>query len=134
MQELLKVEESFPHYYGDLMIQEILPKEMFTLMKKNRVAIIDIRDERSYFYGHIPGAIHMFIDDIHKPENQEIFRKNKRIIIYCYIGIDSLEAIETIIDMGYDPDKFLNLKGGIARWNTEGFIVVNTPSEIKLDV
>lgn len=134
MQELLKVEESFPHYYGDLMIQEILPKEMFTLMKKNRVAIIDIRDERSYFYGHIPGAIHMFIDDIHKPENQEIFRKNKRIIIYCYIGIDSLETIETIIDMGYDPDKFFNLKGGIARWNTEGFIVVNTPSEIKLDV
>ncbi len=134
MQELSKVEKNSPHYYGDHIIQDISPKKLFELMLNEEYVLMDIRDERSYFYAHIPGAIHVPINDFHKSENQTIFNSNQQVIIYCYVGVSSLRAIETIVDMGYSSEIFFHLKGGIARWNTEGFIVVNTPAEIKLDV
>lgn len=116
------------------MIQDLLPKELSEKIKNEEVIVIDIRDERSYFYGHIPGAIHIPKSDIHQHEHKEIFDTNKQIVIYCYIGLSSLEVIESLIEVGYDSDKFFNLKGGITQWNTEGYIVVVTPNEIKLDV
>ena len=66
-------------------LKEMTEKEM----------IIDIREEDAFQYGAIPGAIHLpFInlkDNYHKIPN------DKKVIIYCQKGQQSIEVVEWLV-------------------------------------
>ncbi len=98
------------------MIQEISPKDAFVLMQKKAVTVVDVRDAQSYYYGHIPDAIHVPMSNLAELQN---IPQDKPIIVYCFVGQTSQRAIHIMIEAGYSPEKLLNLKGGIALWNTE---------------
>lgn len=78
-------------------------------MNADEIIIIDVRDENSYSYGHIPGAINVPEDKICATG----FPFDKQIIVYCRSGIISGEIAEKLCDKGYNA---CDLKGGYVEW------------------
>lgn len=56
--------------------------EVKTLMAKNAVLLIDVRDPHSFSEGHMPGAINVPFD--HIPNHVAAWRNEKRLLVtYC---------------------------------------------------
>ena len=71
--------------------------------------IIDIRDENSYSYGHIPGSINIPAEKISLTE----LPRDKQIIVCCRSGLISGEIAEQLTSNGYYA---YDLKGGYVEW------------------
>lgn len=68
---------------------------------------VDVRSEIAYQHGHIENAVHWNgIDNI-------IFSKNKKIIVYCTYGENSIPLVDNLKKRRYDA---YNLSGGYREW------------------
>ena len=107
-------------------LEDISPKETFEPIEKNEgnenFVIIDVRTSEEFAGGHIEGAILIdfnsenFIDEIGKLD------RNLTYLIYCRAARRSSLALDDMKDLGFT--KVYNMKGGIVRWEEEGFPVV----------
>ena len=87
---------------------EITLEELQT-MEADSYALIDLRSEEAFAYGHIPGAINI-------PAEQALatdFRPDKDLVLYCRSGKVSEEICEQLLERGYHVR---NLKGGYHVW------------------
>lgn len=87
----------------EITIEEIAEKE------GDRYAIIDIRDEDSFAYGHIPGSINVPADRLAEAG----LPKDKELYICCRSGLVSRDEAERLREAGY---RAYNLKGGYFEW------------------
>lgn len=56
--------------------------EVKTLMSKQQVLLIDVRDPQSFAEGHMPGAINVPFD--HIPDHVDAWKAEKRLLVtYC---------------------------------------------------
>ena len=93
------------------MQEEITIKE---ISKKNadNLEIIDVRDESSYAYGHIPGSINIPAEKLQTVE----LSKDKELYVCCQSGNISFEIAEDLRSKGY---KAFSLEGGYIGWLRE---------------
>jgi rhodanese-related sulfurtransferase len=96
-------------YLSRLGIKQISPKE---LDQKKGVMILDVRTDKEYEQGHIPGAIHIPFSDI--GEKIKKLKKDKELVVFCQNGSRSIWAIKRLMGMGYK--NLYNLKGGYHAW------------------
>jgi len=83
--------------------------------KKTDFLVVDVRPAPDMFKaGHIPGAIHIPVQDILKPENLKKLPKDKKIILVCVTGQTQNLPIVTLRAMGYNA---LTMKFGMAAWD-----------------
>ena len=75
--------------------------------------LIDMRSDRDFEYGTIPGAIHILQEDL--KENPQII-KAKKVILFCSHGTNSIEAAEELETDGY---RAYSLEGGYIAWLRE---------------
>ena len=110
----------------------ILPSELKKELENEKdYYIIDLRRKEDYDQGHIPGAHNIFWLDILNPENLEKIPRDKKIIVYCYVGHTSSQAMVLLRLLGFDVT---SLKFGmgispsadvpIAGWSTFNYPVV----------
>ncbi len=82
--------------------------EMLKLIPKENCVVVDIRDEDSFSFGHINGAINIpYGDDFEK------LPYGKKLIVCGNGGIISREFVENLRQKGYDA---YNLEGGYIGW------------------
>lgn len=74
--------------------------------------IIDIRDELSFEYGHIDGAVNIPAEKLDKSD----LPKSKKLLICCKSGLISDTEAEKLRELGYDAE---NLEGGYYGWLRE---------------
>ena len=80
-------------------MKEITYDELNTLSRED-YELIDIRDDGLTAYGMIPGAVHIFFNDLENSEKLAKIPKGKKLVFYCDIGRrskeidDSLECFE----------------------------------------
>jgi len=96
-------------YLGRLGIKQILPQE---LDQKKGMVILDVCTNKEYNNGHIPGAVHVPLQEIGNRIKK--LKKDKEIVVYCQQGNRSIWAIKRLIGMGYT--NLHNLKGGYRAW------------------
>ena len=94
---------------GRLGIKQLSPKE---LDLKKGMMILDVRTNKEYEGGHIPGAIHVPLSDI--GDKIKKLKKDKELVVYCQNGNQSIWAIKRLMGMGYK--NLSNLKGGYHAW------------------
>jgi len=83
--------------------------------KKTDFLVVDARPDPNMFKaGHIPGAIHIPVQDMLKPENLKKLPKDKKIIVVCVTGQTQNLPIVTLRAMGYNA---LTMKFGMAAWD-----------------
>ena len=94
-----------------------LSSEAFAeIMKRERVAIIDVRTPKEYKASHIPNALNLdylaedFLDNLMKLE------KDKYYLIYCRSGRRSLRVCTWMRNGGFDNNKVFNLDKGFKDW------------------
>ena len=83
-----------------------------TIIDKDNLTIIDIRDRNSFLNGHIDKAIHvdnLDIDNFLKDKN-----KNDTILIYCYHGNSSKSAANFFVQHGFE--NVLSMNEGYVGW------------------
>ena len=106
-------------------IETISAADAITLIGKNDVVIVDIRDPREIERdGKIPGAFSCtrgmleFWIDPNSPYANPIFQEDKKFIFHCAGGLRSALAAKTAQDMGLKP--VAHIAGGYAAWRDAG--------------
>ena len=94
---------------GRLGIKQISPRE---LDQKKGLMLIDVRTDREYRQGHLPGAVHVPLAEVGARVKK--VKKDKEIVVYCQSGNQSIWAIKRLMGMGYT--RLYNLKGGYRAW------------------
>lgn len=76
-------------------MKEITYDELKAL-SKDSYALIDIRDEGLTLYGMIPGALHVYLEDLEGSRELLEIPREKKLIFYCEVGRASREMDDTI--------------------------------------
>jgi rhodanese-related sulfurtransferase len=109
-------------------IREIAPHQLARV--KPDPLIIDIREEREYFLGHIEDAIHLNRSTLETKISEIAPELDTPIVIYCAVGTSCASAVETLRRLGYQ--KVFSLKGGLQSWLEAGGVVESSRSRESL--
>ena len=96
-------------YLSQLGIKQVSGRELDGM---KGITLLDIRTDKEYREAHIPGAIHIRLDDIGSKGKK--LRKDKEIVVYCQNGNRSIWAIKRLMGMGFK--NLTNLRGGYLGW------------------
>lgn len=100
-----------------LQIREITPHTLKAQLENgngNNLIVVDMRAHWEFQAGHIPGAIHMFIQEI--PARFHELPKDANIVFQCWHGNTSLDASAFLIQQGWPEPNVASLSGGMAGW------------------
>jgi rhodanese-related sulfurtransferase len=96
-------------------VNEISPESLkVRLGNGDDLIVVDMRQAWEYQQGHIPGATHMFINEI--PARLNELPKDTDIVFQCWHGNTSLQASAYLIENGWSAQRVASLSGGIAGW------------------
>ena len=79
-------------------------------MNPEKYQLIDIRSESEIAQGAIPGATAIPADEI---EESNLTDRNKKLIICCSRGRNSIDLAENLVEKGFDAE---SLEGGYVAW------------------
>lgn len=96
----------------DVSESEITVPEL-ALWDKSSYMLVDVRDELSYSYGHLPDAVHIPLEQLtgRLPELD-----GNKVVVYCKRGEAGVEAVRLLRARGKEA---YNLKGGYIAWLME---------------
>lgn len=87
-----------------------ITQQEYDALDKKQYKVLDIRDEMSYSYGHLPDGINVPKEQL--LQNWEAYTGEK-LILYCKKGESSLEAAEELREHGMEV---YSLQGGYMAW------------------
>ncbi len=97
---------------------EVLAEEVALRIQggKKDFVVIDVRipKDKKYDLGHIPGAIHVNLLDVAKPETLAKLPRDKEIIVHCDTGQQQNKAVTALRLLGYDA---YVMKFGYMAWS-----------------
>jgi rhodanese-related sulfurtransferase len=96
-------------FLSRLGIKQVSPRE---LDQKKGMMLLDVRTDKEYEGGHIPGSVHVPLSEI--GDKIKKLKKDKELVVYCQSGNRSIWAIKRLMGMGYT--NLYNLKGGFNAW------------------
>lgn len=99
--------------------ETIRPGEAARYAYKEGCLLVDLRSERDYLLGHIPGAISIPYEEL---DTQKKNLKNYLTVLYCDRGNTSLLAAR---DLAKEDYRVLNVCGGIHMYR--GKIEIGNP-------
>ncbi len=82
---------------------------------KKDFVVVDVRvpKDKKYDQGHLPGALHIGVMDIAKPESLARLPKDRDIIVHCDTGQQQNKAVTVLRLLGY---KAYAMKWGYMAW------------------
>lgn len=89
----------------------------FEKMDKSDLFLLDIRKPEDFKKEHIEGATNIFWLDLLEPENLDKLPRDKRIVLICYVGHTSSQALVVLKLLGYDV---VALKFGMGKSPVKG--------------
>ena len=104
---------------------EITLEELEEMPEKDRM-LIDIREEASYSYGTIPGAVRF--PDLQAQAEAGLLPKEQELILFCMHGRQSLPLAEELRDLGYSAR---SLKEGYGAWLRSNMLREDHSAEIE---
>jgi len=111
-------------------IETLDPTTIKSLVKNNECILIDVRDIRELWKEgtvknskHIPrGMLEFWLDPQSSYFKESKFDRNKKMILYCALGMRSALATKSLIDMGFKNVAHVN--GGFDSLKKIGFDIV----------
>ena len=102
-------------------ITTISVAEAKALLDKGGVTFLDVRTEKEYKKGHIPGAKNVPRGKLEYDIGKDISDKNAAVVVYCKTGGRSCLGTYTLVRMGYKNLK--SMDGGWKAWTKAGYPV-----------
>lgn len=99
-------------------VTEITASDVFQMRQRGEdFAIVDVREDREWNLGHLPGAVHVARGTLEGHIEGAVPRERK-VVLYCARGNRSALAADTMREMGYRD--VLSLADGIQSWVDAG--------------
>ncbi len=102
------------------LIREVAPAEVAEGRARERVNIVDVREQHEWDAGHIPGAEHVALATVEQ-EIPRRFPKDAPIVTQCRSGVRSAKAAFALQQAGYT--NVASMAGGILAWEEAGLPV-----------
>ena len=96
---------------------DIEASELFGLITKPKVLLIDVRNDDEVARGMIPGAMHIQLSML--PLQYEKLMQASTVVFYCHSGVRSAHAADFAVNKGVK--NVYNLAGGVLAWNKAGY-------------
>lgn len=96
---------------------QVSPDDVAAMIKakKGDFLVVDTRPDPGMFKaGHIPGAIHIPVQNILKPDSLKKLAKDKKLILVCVSGQTQNLPIVPLRALGYNA---MTMKFGMAAWD-----------------
>ncbi len=87
---------------------KVVSVEEFLSMDKQNIFVLDVRTKDEYDLGHIDGAVNIPVDELR--QNLDRIPRDKKIIVYCGVGLRAYVACRILYQKGFD--EVYNLSGG----------------------
>jgi phage shock protein E len=84
---------------------------------RDDIVLIDVREDREYAEGHIPGAVLIPFDQI--PNRLNEIPQDKTVIAVCRSGNRSSQVISFLSQQGFN--NIHNMQGGMLAWDQAGY-------------
>lgn len=84
------------------------------LDRKEKLVLVDVREESEFAKDHLPGAIHLGKGVIERDVEARVPDLNTPMILYCGGGFRSAIAADNLQKMGYA--NVFSMDGGIRGW------------------
>jgi rhodanese-related sulfurtransferase len=98
--------------------REVSAREVLQMRERGEdFAIIDVREDREWNLGHVPGAVHVARGTL-EGRIEGVVPRERKVVLYCARGNRSALAADTMREMGYRD--VLSLAGGIQSWVDSG--------------
>lgn len=102
-------------------ITTISVSEAKAILDKGGFTFLDVRTEKEYKKGHIPGAVNVPRGRLEYDIGKDISDKNASVVMYCKTGGRSCLGTYTLLRMGYKNVK--SMDGGWKAWTKAGYPV-----------
>ena len=96
---------------------EIEAADLFNIITKPNVMLVDVRNDDEVARGMIPGALHIQLSML--PLQYEKLTKANTVIFYCHSGVRSAHAADFAANKGVK--NVYNLVGGVVDWAKAGY-------------
>ena len=95
----------------------VLFENLLPLLGQDSIVVLDVRPDREYKAGHIPGAVSIPLAEL--PDRMAEINKEHELIVYCRGPYSTLsdQAVQLLQATGYDVKR---LALGFPEWRTEG--------------
>ncbi len=111
-------------------IETLNPSEIKSLIEKNDITLIDVRDIRELWRDgtienskHIPrGMLEFWLDPNSSYYQENKIQDSKKMVFFCAMGFRSALATKALVDMGFK--NVANAKGGFDALKNAGLKVV----------
>ena len=111
-------------------IETLSPSEIKSLIEKNEITLIDVRDIRELWRDgtiensrHIPrGMLEFWLDPNSSYYQENKIKDIKKMVFFCAMGFRSALATKALVDMGFK--NVANAKGGFDALKNAGLKVV----------
>ena len=111
-------------------IETLSPEEVKSLVEKNEITLIDVRDIRELWREgtienskHIPrGMLEFWLDPNSSYYQENKFEESKKMVFFCAMGFRSALATKTLVDMGFK--NVANADGGFNALKNAGLKVL----------
>jgi NADPH-dependent 2,4-dienoyl-CoA reductase/sulfur reductase-like enzyme/peroxiredoxin family protein/rhodanese-related sulfurtransferase/TusA-related sulfurtransferase len=87
---------------------KVISVEEFLSLDRESIFILDVRTKDEYDLGHIEGAVNIPVDEIR--QNLGKIPRDKKIIVYCGVGLRAYVACRVLYQNGFN--EVYNLSGG----------------------
>ena len=89
------------------------------LDRKEKLLLIDVREDNEWNKDHLPNAIHLGKGIIERDIEQQAPDSSAPMILYCGGGFRSALAADKLQQMGYT--NVVSMDGGIRDWREKGY-------------
>ena len=104
------------NYQGAVYVNIMAEEAKEIMDSEEGYIILDVRTQKEYDQGHIPGAIVISHEEIAEKAEEVLTDKDQLILVYCRSGRRSKIAAEAMVELGYTNIKEF---GGIIDWPYE---------------
>jgi rhodanese-related sulfurtransferase len=88
---------------------------------REKLTIIDVREDNEWARGHLPGAVHFGKGIIERDIEHAFPDKEATLVLYCGGGFRSALAADNLQKMGYTD--VISMDGGWRGWTEAGYPV-----------
>ena len=112
-------------------IETLSPEEVKSLVEKNEITLIDVRDIRELWRDgtienskHIPrGMLEFWLDPNSSYYQENKIKDSKKMVFFCAMGFRSALATKALVDMGFK--NVANASGGFDALKKTGLKVID---------
>jgi rhodanese-related sulfurtransferase len=99
------------------MVATVTPTQLLDLVSASEIDLVDVRDEREWLSGHLPGSRNIPLDTLRADPDAYLSRE-KPVVFICLRGVRSLTAAKLAERLGFET--VYNLDGGTTGWAKAG--------------